>query len=201
MRIHAFLENWGLINFNIDPNFKPTNPLLPKVFNYKSPIYVDASSFLVKDGIPNFGNKIGDNAVILTNKSGDEIKTLYPVTSTPEILFRSIFNKNSLSSLNQMNFLAKNYRPKCDVCSNLCGLDFYLQHLAESLSGNILNNIPSASEEENLSKVRDSLLICDDCYEQKNFPKGLSKDDFEMANFFNIVNPSESKKEKFLIFL
>lgn len=48
MRIHAFLEHWGIINFTVDPSTKPLNPLLPKAFNYKSPIYVDASSFLVK---------------------------------------------------------------------------------------------------------------------------------------------------------
>jgi hypothetical protein len=48
MRIHAFLEHWGIINFNVDPSSKPTNPLLPRAFNYKSPIYVDASSFSAK---------------------------------------------------------------------------------------------------------------------------------------------------------
>lgn len=48
MRIHAFLEHWGLINFHIDPNTKPVNPLTPKAFNYKTPVYVDASSFLAK---------------------------------------------------------------------------------------------------------------------------------------------------------
>jgi hypothetical protein len=48
MRIHAFLEHWGLINFNVESGNKPTNPLIPKAFNYKSPVYVDASSFLVK---------------------------------------------------------------------------------------------------------------------------------------------------------
>ena len=144
MRIHAFLEHWGLINFNIDPNSKPTNPLLPKVFNYKSPVYVDASSFLVKgkflffiilEGLPNFGNKIGDNSIILTDKSGDEIKTLFPINSTPEMLFRTIFNKNSQNILNTMNFLAKNYRPKCDFCSNLCGLDWYFSISKSLITG------------------------------------------------------------------
>ncbi len=48
MRIHAFLEHWGIINFNVDPSSKPINPLLPRAFNYKSPIYVDASSFTAK---------------------------------------------------------------------------------------------------------------------------------------------------------
>jgi hypothetical protein len=64
--------------------------------------------------------------VILTKKSGEEIKTLYPNNSTPEMLFRTIFNKNSQNVLHTMNFLAKNYRPKCDLCSNLCGLDWFI---------------------------------------------------------------------------
>jgi len=48
-------------------------------------------------------------------------------------------------------------------------------------------------EDENLYHIRDSLLICDNCFETGNFPKGLKKENFETANFFNIVNPSESK--------
>lgn len=191
MRIHAFLEHWGLINFNIDPNSKPTNPLLPKVFNYKSPVFVDASSFLSKDGIPNFGNKIGDNNIILTDKQGEELRSLYPINSTPEMLFRNIFNKNSLSVLNQMSFLAKNYRPKCDICSSLCGIDWYIQ-----VSKDLVSNVPS--EESVMTKLKESVLVCESCYEKSELPKGLTKEDFEIANFFNIVNPSESKYFKFL---
>jgi hypothetical protein len=41
--------------------------------------------------------------------------------------------------------------------------------------------------------VKESLLLCEICFETGNFPKGLSKENFEPANFFNIVNPSESK--------
>ncbi len=178
MRIHGFLENWGLINFNVDPNNKPTNPLIPKSFNFKSPIYVDASSFLVKDAVPNFGNKMGDNPVILTDKSGDDIRPFYPINSTPESLFRSIFNKNSLNVMNQINFLAKNYRPKCDMCSKLCNVEWYMQ---------------SMKEVEHFEKIRESLLICETCYDETNLPKGLNKEDFESANFFNVVNPNESK--------
>lgn len=185
MRIHAFLEHWGLINFNVDPNNKPTNPLLPKVFNYKSPVYVDASSFIVKDGIPNFGNKIGDNSVVFTNKQGEELRTLYPINSNPENLFRTIFDKNSINVIHQINFLAKNYRPKCDICSNLCNIDWYMQTSPP--------NTGLINKENNLSQLKDSLIICENCYEISNFPKGLTKEDFEMANFYNVINPNESK--------
>lgn len=146
---------------------------MPKTFNFKSPIYVDASSFLAKEAIPNFGSKIGDNAVILT-KEGEDLRTFYPINLNPETLFRSIFNKNSLSIINQMNFLAKNYRPKCDICSNLCDLDWFMQR-------------------GDLNINKDTLLICDRCYENDLFPKNLTKESFELANFFNVINPSESK--------
>jgi hypothetical protein len=120
--------------------------------------------------------------VILTDKQGEELRTLYPINNTPEMLFRSIFNKNSLSVLNQMSFLAKNYRPKCDMCGNLCGMDWFI-HSSKEL----------ANTGDDLQKIRDSILICEGCYESRSFPKGVVKEDFEMANFFNIVNPSESK--------
>lgn len=121
--------------------------------------------------MPNFGNKIGDNAVILTNKNGDEIKTLYPINTNPENLFRTIFNKNSLNVLNQMNFLAKNYRPKCDICLKLCNLDWYMQ--------------------KNASDNKDALLLCENCFDSAHYPRDLTKEDFLIANFFNIVNPTE----------
>jgi hypothetical protein len=125
---------------------------------------------------------------VLTNKTGEEIRTLYPVNSHPENLFRSFFNKNTQNAMNQMNFLAKNYRPKCDMCSDLCDIDWYMQTKANSGSGKTLTNIIN-----NTNSVSDMLLICEGCYENSNFPQGLVKSDFEMANFFNVVNPSESK--------
>ena len=39
-RLHKFLEKWGLINFKLDPKFKPNNNFVPKSFNYKYPIYI-----------------------------------------------------------------------------------------------------------------------------------------------------------------
>lgn len=95
--------------------------------------------------------------------------------------FNIIFNKNSLNSLNKINFLAENYRPKCDYCKNLCGLDWFM-------------------ERENSNK--NPFLICDMCFdtekfeEIKNFAfeRKLQKKDFERANFFNIIAKGESRE-------
>jgi len=46
MRIHAFLEHWGLINFNLEAANKANNTIIPKTFNFKSPIYLDISTLL-----------------------------------------------------------------------------------------------------------------------------------------------------------
>ena len=192
LRVHAFLEHWGLINFKVDPMIKPTNPFLPKAFNFKSPIYVDASTFLVKEGNNN-STKMGNNNVILTNKAGEEIRTLFPINNHPESLFRSFFNKNN-TVLNQVNFLTKNYRPKCDLCEELCELDWYITNKTngkkpfdfnDNSSENQIPSILSNSNEDNI------LLICENCYEKNEFPNPLTKDDFELSNVFNILMPNE----------
>jgi hypothetical protein len=97
------------------------------------------------------------------------------------MLFRSIFSKNSMCVTNQINFLAKNYRPKCDICSNLCGLEWYVQ-----------NQVEISTEEDPFKKVKNSMLVCEKCFQGGNIPKGLTKEDFEIANFYNIAKPSES---------
>lgn len=73
----------------------------------------------------------------------------------------------------QINFLAKNYRPKCDLCEKICNIDWYMLR---------------KQDESN-----QSFLICDACFENEEYSKkNFKKEDFEMANFFNIINPSES---------
>lgn len=88
-----------------------------------------------------------------------------------------------------MNFLAKNYRPKCDMCSGLCDLDWYMQNLKKG--ENIYNQLFSMKDKE-----KDALLLCENCFETGNYPKNLTKEDFELGNFFNIVNPSEKFHSK-----
>jgi hypothetical protein len=51
---------------------------------------------------------------------------------------------------------------------------------------------PKTIRDENLQHIKESLVVCDTCFETGNLPKGISRDDFEVANFYNVVNPSES---------
>ena len=150
MHLHNFLEKWGLINFKLDPKYKPNNNFAPKALNYKSPIYIDSSSFLIEKDNNSGSNIIGNNNIIITNK-GKELRTLYPINKISENIFRSFLignkninmnnnqnmnnnvnsannniNINGVNKISRINFLLKNYRPKCDLCERLCSMDWYI---------------------------------------------------------------------------
>ena len=155
IHLHNFLEKWGLINFKLDPKYKPNNNFAPKALNYKSPIYIDSSSFLIEKDNNSSSNIIGNNNIIITNK-GKELRTLYPINKISENIFRSFLignkninnnqnimnnnmnvnnninnindniNKNGVNKISRINFLLKHYRPKCDLCERLCSMDWYI---------------------------------------------------------------------------
>ena len=43
VRVHAFLERWGLINFNVQPELKPLRPSLLKESTY-SKVLINATN-------------------------------------------------------------------------------------------------------------------------------------------------------------
>ena len=230
LRIHAFLEHWGLINFKVEDNFiKPNNGYLPKAFNFKSPVYIDTSFLMEKnlsnnnfinnknndnsnvglsnnnvgiednnfnnnnsininnsnnnvigDNINNGNNDIG-NSNKLNNKKDNQKRILYPLNNHSENLYRKYFSENQHFVNHQINFLTKNYRPKCDLCNNLCELDWYITK--ENPFKNLIEN--NLINDENKSKM---LLICENCYEKGEFIEGLKKDDFELSNVYNIFS-------------
>ena len=106
MHLHDFLQKWGLINFKLDPKYKPNNNFAPKALNYKSPIYIDSSSFLIEKDNNSSSNVIGNNNIIITNQ-GKELRTLYPINKISENVFRSflIGNKNINNVNNNQNMI------------------------------------------------------------------------------------------------
>ena len=234
LRIHAFLEHWGLINFKVDNILKPNTGYLPKAFNFKSPVYIDTSFLMgnssnnnsinnknndnsnvglnnnnngIEDNINNNNNinnsnnnsntiNISNNNIIgennnngnndndssnkLNNKKDNQKKILYPLNNHSENIYRKYFSENPHSVNHQINFLTKNYRPKCDLCCNLCELDWYItkENPFKNLVDNNLIN-------EDKSKM---ILICENCYEKGEFIHGLKKEDFELSNVYNIFS-------------
>ena len=124
----------------------------------------------------NYGFKFGDNTIIINDLSGNEVKILYPVNNIPENIFRSAFNK-SVNMLNQINFIAKNFRPRCDFCGNLCDLEWLSKKVVET------NNKTF------------SIILCEKCYKGHNYPKDLKQSDFEISNLFDFASGDKSIKK------
>ena len=195
MHLHSFLQKWGLINFKLEPKYKPNNNFAPKTLNYKSPIYIDSSTFLIEKDNNSASNIIGNNNIIITNK-GKELRTLYPINKISENIFRSFLignknisnnnpniinnqnniisnvnninnvnnniNVNGVNKISRINFLIKNYRPKCDLCEKLCSMDWYItkgndfSHLFDQIkeqenNNNNNNNLNMNNNESNIT--------------------------------------------------
>ena len=84
-------------------------------------------------------------------------------------MINSVFNKNSINIIEPNHLLDKNFRPKCDSCELLCDFEWYVKKQKTVKS--------------------DVALICLNCYENK-ITKDL-QNEFEMANFYNIINQNE----------
>jgi SWI/SNF related-matrix-associated actin-dependent regulator of chromatin subfamily C len=211
LRIHSFLEHWGLINFKINAKFKPN--FIPKAFNFKSPIYIDSNLFMFDNNNPNNNNISNYNNpesnIVLTNQNKN-ITTLYPINNLPNKIFNNFLNdcisdkenceNSELKKFEKINFLSQNYRPKCDVCGNLCTMDWYItkdnKNEEENDSDNDLNfsiNI----DEKSLNK--EYFIVCETCFGDQNIPlpNNLKRENFELSSIYNLFS-KEKLNEKII---
>ena len=209
MRIHSFLEHWGLINFKLNPKFKPN--FIPKAFNFKSPLFIDSSLFMIDNSKKN-ENMINYNeperSLMIKNKNKN-VALLYPINKISNELFNKfVDNMNNIEIINKdkdnndsafyknfkkINFLSQNYRPKCDVCGNFCMVDWYITK--ENLGKNEEENESdiemgvSISIDENSLK-REFFLICEECFNNKEIPlpNNLKRENFELSSVYNLLS-------------
>ena len=214
LRIHAFLEHWGLINFKqkIKPSF------IPKAFNFKSPIFIDSELFMLdntknNENILNYNNS--EISIVLTNNKKN-IATLYPINKISNKIFNNFIDnfKNMNNSIEEnpdlnlkkyqkINFLLKNYRPKCDVCKNFCTINWYTtkeNYLSSKNNEDEKEEIESSNDlnvyinidEKSLNK--DFFLICEECFLNNEIPlpNNLKREYFESSSIYNLFS-----KEKY----
>ena len=207
LRIHSFLENWGLINFKINPKFKPN--FIPKAFNFKSPVFIDFNLFAIdntkkNDNINNYNNP--ENSIMVTNNKKN-VALLHPINKISNDIFNKFLdNLNNMEKFSKenddseiyknfqkINFLSKNYRPKCDICGNFCMVNWYITK--ENFGKNEEENESDAemgvsiSIDENSLK-RDFFLICEECYNNKEIalPNNLKRENFELSSVYNLLS-------------
>ena len=211
MRIHSFLENWGLINFKSNLKFKPN--FIPKAFNFKSPIFIDANLFMFdnsakNENINNYNSP--ESPIVLTNKN-KYISTLYPINKISNEIFNKFLdnltniekelksnnntNSDFYKNFQNINFLSQNYRPKCDICDNFCMVNWYIskENLAKNNNENEIesdNDMGVSISIDEKSIKKDFFLICEDCYNNKDIPlpKNLKRENFENSTVYNLFS-------------
>lgn len=208
LRIHSFLEHWGLINFKFNIKFKPN--FIPKTSNIKSPIYIDTNLFIFENNNNVKNNNLDNNTdsesdIVLYNQKRNIATALYPITKMSNKLFNDFLvdtsNEGGVTKnleqkkFNKINFLSQNYRPKCDLCGNLCTMDWFTTKdkntEEESESDNDIN-ISIKIDEKSMNK--DFYLICEECFSKDDvsLPGDLKKENFEVSSIYNLFS-----KEKF----
>ena len=217
MRIHSFLEHWGIINFKLHQKFKPV--FIPKAFNFKSPIYIDTNLFMLEnsknvDNITDYNKP--ESSIILT-KDKKNIATLYPINKISNKIFNELIDnlknvnkyieenpKADLKKYEKINFLLKNYRPKCDICGNFCTMHWYStkdqknnDEEKEDIDSSNDINVSINIDEKSLNKEFN--LICQDCYSNNDIPlpNNLKRENFEISSIYNLFS-KEKLNEKII---
>ena len=220
MRIHSLLEHWGLINFKLNQKFKPS--FIPKAINFKSPVYIDSNLFMLdnynnkdsnsnncNNNIANYNNP--ESNIVLTNKR-KKIATLYPINKISNKIFNNFIdnfqNLNKyidenptldLKKIYKINFLLKNYRPKCDVCGNFCTMEW---HISKDNLNNAKNNDDEKDDIESSNEMnvsisideksvnREFFIVCEECYLNSDIPlpNNLKRENFELCSIINLFS-------------
>ncbi len=112
IRLHAFLEHWGLINFNVDPQLKPAKVQLGASGNLNPNIIDVASKGYLKV----------QEAELLQQYYQKEDQQ---VTVNPS---QNVF----LIAAKKINILSSHKKPACNFCGNLCGPYWYKKKVPQN---------------------------------------------------------------------
>ena len=124
VRVHAFLEKWGLINFNVQPELKPVRPSLIKESTY-SKVLINAANalHLTKNETEYLSNLFDVEAEMVTQKAlsqpNSEVKQSDQGISSLAKIDPACFRR--------VNILTAKLRPFCSFCNALTGFQWRIR--------------------------------------------------------------------------
>jgi hypothetical protein len=119
MRLHAFLESWGLINFSVEPYLKPHKFSLLKESSY-SKVLINAAN---KHSLSNVF-EISYLITIAKSEADYYNNTLFDIESQNEEVKNELPSMVDKSILRKINLLTSKDRPFCAFCNSLCGFQW-----------------------------------------------------------------------------
>lgn len=186
IRLHAFLELWGLINFNVDPFQKPHKITLNREGSFTKYLVNAANKHFIERSEQEILRNMGGTTEGLSNSSNTMRE---PV---------------SLDTIKKINFISQHKRPYCNYCGTLCGMYWY-KKISDDTGNPELNDkeIEDAEKQANDNiKSADVVMDTEEKKEDKKDPKksndkpatGESKDN-KPHRVFEPIEEYKMKKE------
>ncbi|KAI7900259.1 uncharacterized protein BX663DRAFT_518051 [Cokeromyces recurvatus] len=174
IRVHAFLEQWGLINYQIDPTAKPT--AIGPPFEGQIKIIAQLPSVLNKSLAKENDTDIYHRP---TNKSSFELKGQNNFTSKvdKQVVKNSTTMKNEKSS-----FSTPSIDLNLDLRVNIYDVAMKKTIEEESkkeIEAKIPETCSSCSSQSNHGYHSNTTFICDDCYDANKLPEFTQKEDYK----------------------
>jgi len=191
MRVHAFLEQWGLINYQVDPQERPSNIGPPFTGHFR--VTVDTPRGL-QPFQPGPGSKVTDGKQLTaTDRAASQQPTAK--SETKSLAGRNIYEANGKEasvepkaangegaangSVDVKDLEAAAKEPTKVINCFSCGVECTRVHFHETKPSEQTGQIKAAG-----GLKRD---LCPRCFVEGNFPQGTSS-----ADFTKISNPENS---------
>lgn len=162
IRLHAFLELWGLINFNVDPHLRPPKIQLGGSSMNPQLIDIAAKGYL----------KVQEAEALQRQFQAKGVET--------ENISQGVY----LIAARKISVLSSSKRPNCNFCGNLCGTYWFSKKpQMNSFVTKEEQAVKAVGEAESLHQALRGLtqtyVLCRDCFTGGHYPKILSAFDFE----------------------
>lgn len=180
IRLHAFLEHWGLINFNVEPYLRPAKIQLGESGNMSSQV-VDAAA----KGYINVAEAKRIQQAFDKRAGSD--------SNGPQ---SNLF----IIAAQKIKAICTSYAPLCNFCGNVCDNKHWYQKIMSKNSfaregEHALKHFKEQdSIHQTLKNLTSTYLICKECFDLGNYPKILSENDFERASLKSMLSLSEFEK-------
>ena len=164
LRVHAFLETWGVINFGAAGGRGHKAALVNDAGNFPSFVaQLESSSDKHNSNNNNNSNFNSGNANVNGtnngngNGSGGAGGALGPAAGSAGRLFEQAFERHHMT------------RPKCFQCQVPVGVSWRVKRDFSVVNGQEATNAQS-------------IALCEDCFDQERFPVFFGKEDFEQRS-------------------
>ena len=159
IRLHAFLEHWGIINFSVEHNLRPAKIVLNDSGNVHQAV-IDAAA---KGFISLAEAKAIQSVLDHKSRDHDHEESSIPPNS------HNVSAYMLLIAAKKIKAISSTYRPICNFCGCSCDQSWYKKVKApETLGSDKNSELPKLEEEKSIHEVLKEItmtyILCESCF-------------------------------------